>query len=109
PVRPDSPISVARTGPKTVRMAATKAEAWEPIFFHPGRAADVWGSDLAAGAAERAPELAPLEIVTRVPVAVGADTEAEFEKARAQLALYVGGMVSKKQNFYNDLARRYGY
>ncbi len=111
PTRPTIPISVAGTGPKTVRMAASKADAWEPIFFHPGRATDVWGgSDLTAGRADRATELPPLEIVARVPVAVGgADTTAEFEKARAQLALYIGGMGSKKQNFYNNLARRYGY
>ncbi|MGQ4600648.1 LLM class F420-dependent oxidoreductase [Nocardia sp. R6R-6] len=109
PVRPNIPISVAGTGPKTVRMAAAKADAWEPIFFHPGRAEDVWGADLAAGAAERASDLAPLEIVARVPVAVGPDTTVEFEKARAQLALYVGGMGSRKQNFYHDLAHRYGY
>ncbi|WP_245547571.1 LLM class F420-dependent oxidoreductase [Nocardia brevicatena] len=109
PVRTHIPITVAGTGPKTVRLAAAKADAWEPIFFHPGRAEEVWGADLAAGATERASDLSPLEIVARVPVAIGADTTAEFEKARAQLALYVGGMGSRKQNFYHDLAHRYGY
>jgi hypothetical protein len=31
------------------------------------------------------------------------------ELARPNLALYVGGMGAKGRNFYNDLARRYGY
>jgi hypothetical protein len=29
--------------------------------------------------------------------------------ARPMLALYVGGMGAKGRNFYNDLARRFGY
>ncbi|MFD1045296.1 LLM class flavin-dependent oxidoreductase, partial [Kibdelosporangium lantanae] len=29
--------------------------------------------------------------------------------SRPMIALYVGGMGAKGRNFYNDLARRYGY
>lgn len=109
PVRTDIPISIAGTGERTVELAARVADAWEPIFFHPGRAEEVWGGAIARGTAARSPELPPLRIVARVPVAVGPDTVAEWEKARAQLALYVGGMGSREQNFYNDLVIRYGY
>ena len=31
------------------------------------------------------------------------------EHSRPQLALYIGGMGARGRNFYNDLARRFGY
>src|SRR5207244_2624166 len=31
------------------------------------------------------------------------------QPVRAKLALYVGGMGARGRNFYNDVARRYGY
>ena len=44
-----------------------------------------------------------------VPVVVGDDVEACAEPLRAYAALYVGGMGSREQNFYNQLAVRMGY
>jgi hypothetical protein len=67
------------------------------------------GLDLAAGAAKRPPELGPLEIVAGGLLAVGADAAGMRDLARPMLALYVGGMGAKGRNFYNDLARRFGY
>jgi alkanesulfonate monooxygenase SsuD/methylene tetrahydromethanopterin reductase-like flavin-dependent oxidoreductase (luciferase family) len=32
-----------------------------------------------------------------------------LDLVRPQLALYIGGMGARGRNFYNDLARRYGY
>jgi F420-dependent oxidoreductase-like protein len=109
PVRNRIPITVAGTGERTVALAAEMAEGWEPIFFHPERAKSIWREALTRGKGARFAELAPLEVCVRVPVAVGEDTSAEFEAARAQLALYIGGMGPRGHNFYNDLARRYGY
>ena len=37
------------------------------------------------------------------------DVEAARDAMRPVLALYVGGMGSRKQNFYNALVRRYGF
>ena len=31
------------------------------------------------------------------------------DHSRPQLALYIGGMGARDRNFYNDLARRFGY
>jgi F420-dependent oxidoreductase-like protein len=109
PVRDTIPISVACTGPKSVALAAEVAEGWEPIFFSPAAADRVWGAALAEGRARRDPARGPLEIIVRAPVAIGDDV-AELERlVREQLALYIGGMGSRERNFYNDLARRYGY
>lgn len=44
-----------------------------------------------------------------VSVAIGADVDHLLERVRAELALYVGGMGTRGQNFYHELACRYGY
>ncbi len=109
PVRDRIPVMLAALGPKNVELAVEIAEAWEPIFFMPERAASVWGDSLAAGRAKRDPALGDLQIVVGVPVAIGDDVEPMLDRVRPQLALYIGGMGARGKNFYNDLARRYGY
>ena len=109
PVRDRIPVMLAALGPKNVEMAAEIAEAWEPIFFMPERAGTVWGDSLAAGKAKRDPALGDLQIVVGVSVAIGDDVDPALEQVRPQLALYIGGMGARGKNFYNDLARRYGY
>ena len=109
PVRDRIPVMLAALGPKNVELAAEIAEAWEPIFFMPEKAGSVWGDSLAAGRARRDPALGDLQIVVGVPVAIGNDVEPMLERVRPQLALYIGGMGARGRNFYNDLARRYGY
>jgi alkanesulfonate monooxygenase SsuD/methylene tetrahydromethanopterin reductase-like flavin-dependent oxidoreductase (luciferase family) len=47
-------------------------------------------------------------VCASVTVAIGDDVEHLREKARPQLALYIGGMGARSRNFYNDLACRYG-
>jgi F420-dependent oxidoreductase-like protein len=109
PVRDRIPVYVAALGPKNVRMTAEVADGWLPLFYLPEKVADVWGDDLAAGAAARADDLAPLEIVAGGLLAVGDDAAQMRDLARPMIALYVGGMGARGRNFYNDLARRYGY
>jgi hypothetical protein len=79
------------------------------LFYLPERAAEVWGDALAAGKAKRAPELGELDVVPQIPVAIGEDLPALRDAIRPLLALYVGGMGARGKNFYNDLARRYGF
>ena len=111
PVRSHIPIYVASLGPKNVQMTAEAADGWLPIFYVPEKAASVWGDDLAAGAAKRAADLAPLEVVAGGMVAIGEEDEVKpiRDFARPMVALYVGGMGAKGRNFYNDLVKRYGY
>ena len=110
PVRERIPIVVAAIGPKNVTMTAELAEGWEPIFFLPEKAGDVWGDALAAGRAKRDPTTRP----ARRHRAGTAGHQAKTRRAcsiffRPMLALYIGGMGARGRNFYNDLARRYGY
>ena len=109
PVRDRIPVYVAALGPKNVEMTAEVADGWLPILFHPERAASVWGEPLAAGAAKRSSELGQLEVVAGGLLAVGEDVAGVRDFARPMVALYVGGMGARGRNFYNDLARRYGY
>ncbi|QWF76973.1 LLM class F420-dependent oxidoreductase [Amycolatopsis sp. CA-230715] len=109
PVRSRIPIMLASLGPKNVALTAEIAEAWEPIFFHPEKAKDVWGAPLAEGKAKRDSELGELDTVVGLPVAIGDDVTHLLDNIRHYVALYVGGMGARGKNFYNDLMCRYGY
>ena len=112
PVRERIPIVVAALGPKNVELAAELAEGWEPIFYFPERAAQVWDAPLAAGRARRDPSLPPLDVVAQAPLAIGDDVAGYLELSRPFAALYIGGMGphrDKGRNFYYELAVRYGF
>ncbi len=111
PVRPRIPIWVAALGEKNVAMTAEVAEGWLPIFFVPEKVEEVFGPSLAEGTAKRDPALGVLQIAAGGLLAIGeeADVAPVRELSRPMLALYIGGMGAKGQNFYNALACRYGY
>ncbi|HUO47589.1 MAG TPA: LLM class F420-dependent oxidoreductase [Acidimicrobiales bacterium] len=111
PVRPRIPVWVASLGAKNVEMTAQVADGWLPMLYLPEKAKDVWGDSLAAGAATRDPSLGPLMISTGGLVAIGEGEDVRNLRnlARPVIALYVGGMGAKGKNFYNDVARRYGF
>jgi F420-dependent oxidoreductase-like protein len=109
PVRPAVPIVVAALGPKNVELAAELADGWLPTLFSPEKAKSVFGPSLDNGQARRSPDLAPLETIVPAGVAVTDDPTMARNVARMGIALYVGGMGSRKQNFYNRLFRQYGY
>ncbi|MGA8210625.1 MAG: LLM class F420-dependent oxidoreductase [Nocardioidaceae bacterium] len=109
PERSSVPIYVAALGPKNVEGTAEYADGWLPFMFAPEKAADVWGTALAAGGARRPPELGPLEVVAGGMVSVGEDVKEMLDLARPQLALYIGGMGARGKNFYFTLACSYGF
>src|SRR5690349_20469439 len=112
PVRPRIPIVIAAIGPKNVELAAELAEGWEPIFYLPEQAGQVWGDALAAGRAKRDPALGPLDVIAQAALAMGDDVSGYLDLGRPMLALYVGGMGAprdKGPNFYFNLVTRYGY
>jgi F420-dependent oxidoreductase-like protein len=109
PVRERIPIIVAALGPKNVEMAAELAEGWEPIFYFPEKAPEVWGASLAAGRARRDPSLPPLDVIAQTALAIGDDVKGLIDLIRPVQALYIGGMGARHKNFYNALAVRYGY
>jgi F420-dependent oxidoreductase-like protein len=109
PVRERIPILIAALGPKNVELAAEIAEGWQPIFYLPEKAHDVWGEALATGQAKRDPALGKLDVFAGPALAIGENVEPLLEFVKPHLALYIGGMGAKGKNFYHTLATRYGY
>lgn len=109
PVRERIPITIAALGPKNVQLTAEIAEGWQPVFFLPEKADEVWGDALRAGSAKRDPALGPLEVFVSATLAIGDDVDDRLAWAKPQLALYIGGMGARGKNFYHSLATRYGY
>ena len=109
PVRERIPITIAALGPKNVELTAEIAEGWQPVFFLPEKADDIWGDALRAGAAKRDPDLGALDVMVGVSVAIGDDVSDRLQWAKPQLALYIGGMGAKGRNFYHNVATRYGF
>ncbi|MGH4023904.1 MAG: LLM class F420-dependent oxidoreductase [Pseudonocardiaceae bacterium] len=112
PVRDRIPIVIAAIGPKNVALTAEIAEGWEPMFYLPELAAEVWGDALAEGSANRDPALGDLDIVVATPLAITEDRHTAdllLDTIRPMYALYLGGMGAKGRNFYHNLACRYGF
>jgi F420-dependent oxidoreductase-like protein len=113
PPRADIPIYLAAVGPKNVELAGEIADGWLALFLAPDDAGDALAA-VTAGRARAGRELAGFDIVPTVPVVVGDDASPAGISACAELvrwyaALYIGGMGSREQNFYNQLAVRMGY
>lgn len=109
PVRDRIPITIAALGPKNVELTAEIAEGWQPVFFYPEKADEVWGEALRAGYAKRDPALGPLDVMVSAPLAIGDDLDDRLAWVKPQLALYIGGMGARGRNFYHNLATRYGF
>ena len=113
PVREEIPVYLAAVGPKNLELTGEIADGWLAIFFAPEHAAmsldPIRAGRERAGKGAPGDPLAGFDVVPTVPVIVGDDPVAAADPIRAYAALYVGGMGSRKQNFYNALARRMGF
>ncbi len=108
PVQQRLPIYLASIGPKNTALAAEIADGWMPILFSPEHMGE-FRPHLEAGAAQAGRSLAEVDVAPMVNTQVSDDVESARNAMRFFLALYVGGMGSRKQNFYNQLVRRYGF
>lgn len=108
PARESLPILIAAVGPKNLELAGEIADGWLAIFLTPDFAAEQL-AHISAGREKVGKTLAGFEVVATLPISPGADLAACADLIRPYAALYVGGMGSKEQNFYNALAVRMGY
>lgn len=108
PVREHIPVYLAAIGPKNVQLAGEIADGWQPVFFAPEHAAEQLEL-LRSGRAKAGKDLSDFDVSPTVPISVGEDPVACADPVRPYAALYVGGMGSREQNFYNALAVRMGY
>jgi F420-dependent oxidoreductase-like protein len=108
PVQERIPIYLAAIGPKNTALAGEIADGWIPTFFSPEHVAD-FRALLEEGAARAGRLLEGFDIAPTVQVYVSDDRDLARNLMRPVLALYIGGMGSRKQNFYNNLVQRYGF
>ncbi|WP_127554669.1 LLM class F420-dependent oxidoreductase [Actinoplanes sp. OR16] len=100
PLRSEIPLYLAAVGPKNLQLAGEIADGWLAIFFAPDMAGEYIG---------HIPKDKAFDIAPTVPVVIGDDLSACADVVRWYAALYIGGMGSREQNFYNQLAIRMGY
>ncbi|GAB2616662.1 LLM class F420-dependent oxidoreductase [Streptomyces capparidis] len=109
PVREHIPLYIAAMGPKNLEQTGEIADGALLLFYAPEHAEETTLGPLRAGRAKAGLTMDGFDVVPTVPLAVGDDVTALADQFRPYTALYVGGMGSREQNFYNRLAARMGY
>jgi F420-dependent oxidoreductase-like protein len=113
PLRADIPVWLGAEGPKNIALAAEIADGWLPIYFSP-RMASTYRSWLDEGfaraGARRTADTFDIAATCRLVVTEDdAATLAVHDSMRPWLALYIGGMGAKGQNFHKAVFERMGY
>ena len=108
PVREEIPIYLASIGPKNLELTGEIADGWLAIFFSPEHAGEQLEL-IKTGREKAGKTMAGFDVVPTVPLVIDDEWELAAESVRPYAALYVGGMGSREQNFYNNLACRMGY
>jgi len=108
PVQQRIPIYIAAIGPKNTALAGEIADGWIPTLFSPEHVSELRPL-LEEGAARSGKSLDGFDIAPTVNVFVTDDLAAARDAMRPFIALYVGGMGSREQNFYNRVVQRYGF
>ncbi len=108
PVQERIPIYLAAIGPKNTALAGEIADGWLPTLFSPDHVGE-FRKLLEEGAARSGRSLDGFDIAPNVSAYVSEDRELARNLMRPMLGLYIGGMGSRKQNFYNNLVKRYGF
>jgi F420-dependent oxidoreductase-like protein len=110
PVQERIPIYLAAIGPKNTTLAAEIADGWIPTLFSPEHVGE-FRPLLEEGFARsgNGKSFEDFDVAPSVNVFVSDDLSSARDAMRPYVALYVGGMGSRKQNFYNALVQRYGF
>ena len=110
PLRADVPIFLGAEGPKNVALTAEIADGWLPLFFSPA-SADLYRPWLEEGfarpGARRTSET--FEIAATCHLQVTDDPATVLAALKPSVALYMGGMGAKGQNFHAEVFVRMGY
>ncbi|HET7736223.1 MAG TPA: LLM class F420-dependent oxidoreductase [Nocardioidaceae bacterium] len=110
PLRADIPIWLGAEGPKNVAQTAEIADGWIPIFYTPDTAGmyQPWLDEgFARPGARRTRET--FEIAATCHVEITDDPQAVIDGLKPVVALYMGGMGAKDQNFHKNVFERMGY
>lgn len=110
PLRPNIPIYLGAEGPKNIALAAEICDGWLPLFYAPTHD-DWYRRALAEGFAQPGARSTAetFEAAATVTVVIDDDVEKAADFVRPFLALYMGGMGARGQNFHFDVFARMGY
>jgi F420-dependent oxidoreductase-like protein len=108
PVQEEVPIYIAAIGPNNVKLVGEIADGWLPLFFAPEHVNE-FRPLLEEGAAKSGRSLDNFDIAPSVNALITDDLESARNMMRPFIALYVGGMGPKDNNFYTKLVSRYGF
>jgi F420-dependent oxidoreductase-like protein len=104
----DVPIYLAAIGPRNVRLAAEICDGWLPAMVYPEKfGPDRQKFDDAVAAAGRSRR--DVKIAVSTGAVLNDDVAAARDVYRPYVTLLIGGMGTRTQNFYRELAGRYGY
>ena len=107
---PNLKIYTASVTPGGLRMAGEVADGTLPIFMSPEHADAITAPVLEGMAKAGKPaSLAGFDLAPYVRIKIGQDLQSCRDALRPELALYIGGMGARGRNFYNDVAKRFGY
>ncbi|MFT4561862.1 MAG: F420-dependent oxidoreductase-like protein [Gammaproteobacteria bacterium] len=109
--RSDLPIVIGAEGPKNIEQTAEIADGWLSMLLSPVHFDRVYRPKLEAGFAKasRPKSIKDFDISISQPVVPGDDIDACRDEVRRYLALYIGGMGAKGENFHKNTVDRYGY
>lgn len=113
PLRADLPIWLGAEGPKNVAQTAEIADGWIPIFYTP-KSAEMYRPWLDEGFARPGARRTrdDFEIAATCHLQIVRDAEekrAVVDAMKPYVALYMGGMGAKEQNFHKQVFERMGY
>ena len=107
---PSMKFYTASITPGGLRVSGEVADGNIPIFMSPEKA-DLMNKAVLQGMAKagKPATLANYDVAPHVKIRVGTDIQALRDSCKPELALYVGGMGARDNNYYNDYAKRLGY
>lgn len=113
PLRADIPIWLGAEGPKNVAQTAEIADGWIPIFYTP-KSAGMYQPWLDEGFAREGARRtrADFEIAATCHLQITTSEDerrAVIDGIKPVVALYMGGMGAKDQNFHKNVFERMGY
>ncbi len=101
PLRRRIPVFLGAEGPKNVELAARRFDGWFPFMFPPDR------RELFDDALVHAKP--GFEILMSVSMSLSDDLAQALVPIKRMIALYVGGMGSREENFHKRVVERCGF
>jgi F420-dependent oxidoreductase-like protein len=101
PLRKKIPLFLGAEGPKNIKLAADEFDGWLPIFVSPYRM-DIFEDSLKN-------KKDGFEILAMVTLNINDNIEEALMPGKMTMALYLGGMGAKDENFHQNLMGRMGF